>query len=373
MRRAYFLLPSSLLPSSLILVLSALLLAGCHDKAEKTAAAVARPVQVVTAAAFAWPKVVTVPATVSAVDTATLASRAGGWVTRVAVDAGAQVAPGTLLAEVGATDARSQLADAKARAATAAATLKEAAADERRYSALYRAHAASAQQYEAAERRFVAARSEVAMAAAAIATAKSNLEYAEIRAPFAGIVAEKNVWVGDFAAPGQSLFVIASGTPEIRAHVGPATYGALKVGEKAEVTIDGATRSAVVASVVAAADPKTRTHLVKLRLQGAAAAPFGAYAELHLTLGTFSALAVPATAVTRRAGLVGVFVVDKDHHTHFRLVRTGQDRDGRVEIVAGLTAGETVVAAPSADLANDSPVAPQALAPASGGAGPRRG
>jgi len=361
-------------PIALALGFSAFLLGACSEKTEKTSEAPgAPPIQVVPVTEADWPRLVSVPGTVSAVDTAVLASRAGGWVARVEVDAGAHVVQGALLAEVGAPDARGQVAEAQSRLTTAEATLSDATNDERRYSAAYRARAASAQQYEAAQRRYVAAKAEAAAAASALAVAKSNLNYAEIRAPFAGIVAEKNVWAGDFAAPGATLFVIASDQPEIRAHVGPAIYGVLKAGDQAEVVIDGKTLPAVVTRVVAAADPKSRTHLLELYLQGNATAHYGAYAELRLTLGRFPTLTVPATALARRAGLLGVFVVDKAHRAHFRLVRTGESRGGRVAIMAGLAAGETVVAAPAADLMNNSPVEPQAAAPGPASAETTRG
>ncbi|VTZ51628.1 conserved exported hypothetical protein [Methylocella tundrae] len=348
----------------LVLGLSAFLLAACSDKTEKSSAALAASsVRVVAATEVDWPRFVSVPGTVSAVDTAVLASRAGGWVARVDVDAGAHVAQGALLAEVGASTARGQIAEAQSRVTIAEATLKEATDDERRYSVVYLAHATSAQQHDAARRRLIAAKAEVVAATSALAVARSNLDYAEIRAPFAGIVAEKSVQVGDFAAPGATLFVVASDQPEISANVGPTTVGALKVGDQAEVVIDGRTLPAVLIRVVAAADPRTRTHLVKLHLQGDATAPYGAYAELRLTLGRFPMLTVPETALARRAGLLGVFVVDKGHRAHFRLVRTGEGRKGQVAIAAGLAAGETVIAAPTADLINNSPVAPQAAAP----------
>ncbi|HUI21865.1 MAG TPA: efflux RND transporter periplasmic adaptor subunit [Methylocella sp.] len=345
----------------LALGLSAFLLAACSGKPEKTSTATAAsPVQVATVAEVEWPQVVRVPGTVSAVDTAVLASRAGGWVTQVDVESGAHVAQGALLAEVGASTARGQIAEAQSRLTTAEATLKEAADDERRYSAVYLAHAISAQKNDAASQRFIAAKAEAAAATSALAVARSNLDYAEIRAPFDGIIAEKNVRAGDFAAPGAPLFVVASDQPEIRAHVGPATFGALKVGDQVDVGINGKSLAAVLTRAVAAADPRTHTHLVELHLQGDTAAPYGAYAELRLPLGRFPTLTVPATALTQRAGLLGVFVVDKADRAHFRLVRIGESREGRVPIEAGLAAGETVVVAPAADLINNSPVAPQA-------------
>lgn len=343
-------------------------LASCHDRTAATSPPQsARAVQVTTAKEISWPNAVKLPATVSAVDRAVLASRAGGWVTRVDVNAGARVLQGTLLAEVGMPDAQGRLASARSRVIAAQAALDEAATNERRDSKLYRAHAISARQYDGARRSLITAKAEVAAAHSALAVAKSNLDYAEIRAPFAGTIVEKKVSAGDFAAAGAPLFVIAGTTPEIRAYVGARIYDALKVGAAAEVVIDGKRQPATVTRVVAAADPATRTHLVELRLQDGAVAPFGAYAELHLTLGQSPQLTVPETALARRAGLTGVFVVDSGDRVHFRLVRIGDRYHGRVAIAAGLAPGEKVVAAPAANLENGIAVRPEPLGAASAG------
>ena len=331
----------------------------------------AAPVTVAEATEAEWPTIVNIPGTVSAVDTANLASRAGGWVTRVLVDAGARVAKGDLLAEVGAVDLHSQLVQAQARVATANASYGEASAEEIRYRTLNREQSVSTEQYQTMERNFLAAKAELDAATVALAAAETDLNYAEIRAPFAGIVALKNVWSGDYAAAGATLFVVAGNTPEIRAQAGPATYAALKVGAKAVVAVDGKKLPAVVTALVDAADPQTHTHLIKLRLAGAATAPYGAYAEVRLDLGKFRAITVPETALTVRAGLLSVFAVGKDHRAHLRLVRTGERENGQVAIMAGLNVGDTVIAAPSADLDNGALVAPKPAPAAPTSAAPR--
>lgn len=351
--------------------LCALVVGACERKLEKAPGAPALVVAMTKAHEVEWPKVVRVPATISAVDTAQLASRAGGWVTRVDVEAGARVAKGALLAEVGATDARGRLVEAQSRLASAQAALKEAASNERRSRALYRWGDVTAQQYEATHRRFVAATAEAEAAGAGVKVSTTNLDYAEIRAPFAGIVAEKNIRPGDFAAPGATLFVLASGEPQIRAYVGPETFSAVKIGDRAKAVAGGATLTAIVTLASAAADPKTHMHLIELRPEGPIRAPYGAYAELRLTLGRARQLVVPSSALIRRAGLLGAFVVDSTQHAHFRLVRAGRTHDSLVAIEAGLVAGEIVVAAPPSSLENDSPVVAKADAHAAMDGSPR--
>lgn len=330
-------------------------------------------VRVTAARMLAWPKTVTVPATVSAVDVAVLASRSGGWVTQVDIESGQHVAQGEPLVAVGLPAARDRLAVAKARVSVAQASLNEAAANEHRYSVLVRTHATSPREYESVHRAFVAAKAELAAAQSTLSVARSDMDYADIRAPFDGTVVDKRVLRGTFAAAGAPLLTIAGTHPEIRAHVGPAVLRQLKLGETAEVDIGGTHQRATIRRIVDGADPVTRTHLIELYLPQGAAAPYGAYAELHLTIGRDQQLTVPVAALTRRAGMLGVFVVDKADHARFRLVRIGSGNDRDVAVVAGLAASETVVVSPPANLTNDSPVRPQASALAAPSGNPVHG
>ncbi|MCI4678727.1 efflux RND transporter periplasmic adaptor subunit [Rhodoblastus acidophilus] len=356
-RRGLFLV-GALLAAALAYVAVERALTPASEEALNVAPA-ATPVRIADAVATQWPTSVTIPGNVSAVDTANIASRSGGLVTRVLVDAGAQVTKGQLLAEVGTADAHAQIAQAQARVDTAQAVLKQVSAEYDRYNTLHEKQFASTAQFQQAERQYLAARAELDAADRGLSAAQTDIGYAEIRAPFDGIVAQKSVWPGDYANPGTTLFVVASATPEIRASAGPATFAALKVGDAAVVRVNGQDLPAKVTSLVDAADPQTRTHLVKLWLDRGAAAPFGSYAEVRFNLGQTPALSVPEAALTERAGLVGVFVVGKDDHAHLRLVRAGAHAGGQVAIMAGLKAGDRVILSPPADLENGSPVSPQ--------------
>lgn len=329
-----------------ILAPAAILLVACgRGPATGSVAAGASPATVLVKSIVVT-DTVTTPGTVVGSEHAELASRAGGRVTRVAVNAGERVARGQLLLEVDPSASEAQVAQAQAQAATARADADQAARDFARYQALYKEKAVSLHEFEEMRDRREVTAAAAAAAATALGAARTALGYAVIRAPFAGVVAAKNVRAGDFAAPGAPLIVLDGGTPEIETRVGEALLASVHLGEDVAVTVDGQQYPARVIERVSAADPVTRTHLVKLALAADTSLASGTYASVAFPLATRPALVVPTSAVLERAGLAGVFVVNAEGFAAYRLVRTGALHGSDTEILAGLALGERVVAAP---------------------------
>jgi hypothetical protein len=86
----------------------------------------------------------------------------------------------------------------------------------------------------------------------------------------------------------------------------------------------------------------THTYAVKLDI-AAPGLKSGAFARILFPTGKRSVLAVPEAAVLERAGIVGVFVVDAQGAAQYRMVRTGGEVNGQVEILSGINPGEKVV------------------------------
>jgi len=325
---------------------------------ETTAGATVRAA-VITVTVAPLAQSVSVPGVVIGSEHAELASSAGGRVTRVYVSAGQRVARGARLVDVDPAAGRAALAQAQAQDAAARAAAQQAAHDFKRYQALYTEHAVSPQEFEEMQHRHATTAAAAQAADAALDAARAALGYAELRAPFAGVVAAKNVRSGDFAAPGSPLIVLDGGRPQVETRVSSEMLREIKPGDRAEVDIDGHNLSGTVIERVTAADPVTHTHLVKLALPQSAAVNSGAYASVSFVVGSHAALAVPDTAVIERAGLTGVFVVDDKNRAHFRMVRVGSARGGFSDILAGLAAGERVVVAPGAEMGNGTRVQPE--------------
>lgn len=295
---------------------------------------------------------VSLPGTVRGADTALLTARTGGRVTRLAVEAGDRVAANALLLEVDPADARAALADAQAKLTSARADWQQAEADEKRYAALLAQEAVTKREYEQVRHRLDAARAAREAARQGVAAARQRVGYAVVKAPFAGVVADRRVDAGDVVPPGAPLLTIAGGRPEVRVYAGEALFTQLTPSTPVSVSVGGKTLRADIAQLVAAADPATHTHLVKLTLAAGTSATIGAYATATFTTATAEALTIPASAVTTRAGLIGAFVVDDDGTAHFRELRLGRSADGRTVVAAGVGPGERVVAAPTPAIGN---------------------
>ena len=187
------------------------------------------------------------------------------------------------------------------------------------------------------------------------AEASAVAEHALVRAPFAGVVTAKLVDVGDAAMPGQPLLMLeAPGAFRFEARVPEvADARALSIGSSVPVRLDGLGRelAATVVEVQPVSDEATRTQLVKLALPRAPGLRSGAFGRLLLTTGQATGVTVPAHAVVRRGQLEGVFVVSAGGGSaRLQLIRSARERDGRVEISAGLSGGELLVLGETADL-----------------------
>jgi multidrug efflux pump subunit AcrA (membrane-fusion protein) len=182
-------------------------------------------------------------------------------------------------------------------------------------------------------------------AEAAQAGARVAVGHASIAAPLDGAVVSKTAEVGALAAPGVPLLTLDEERYRLEVAVEESEVRRLSVGSLATVAVDavGLERPARVVEVVPAADPGSRTFVVKLELPAVPGLRAGLYGRAAIPLGERSALTVPASALVVRGQLEGVFVVGADRVARLRVVRTGRRTGDVVEVLSGVTEGESVV------------------------------
>lgn len=275
---------------------------------------------------------------------ATLEAKTGGHIEQLPVALGQHVKNGELIALLDSSDLKARLDQAEA-------SQEQAARNWHRVSALFHQQAATRAEYDDAQAR-------ERVADAAVAEARAMLAYAQVVAPFDGVVTKKWVDVGDLASPGKPLVDIEDPTQlQLQADVPDVIASGVASGRHLGVRVDALNQEicGTVAEISPAADPATHTFRIKMDLPATPGLMSGQFARVEVPAGESDALLVPDSAVVERGELEILFVV-ADGHARLRLVKTGRHIAGQVEILSGLDAGETVVTSGAGDLTDGQPV-----------------
>lgn len=374
-------------------LLSALLLlgAGCgQDSAQPSKPAEPPTVQGVAVEAAATAEILETTealGTVRARTVTAVSSRIMGRILALHAREGSAVEAGRLLvelddsdiaaqlkrAEAGLSQAESGLAELERAEAAAAAALAAAEAQRElaastlaRYRTLAERKAVAPQELDEVTARHKAAAAEVARAAAegevvrarrhqiraAMETARAEIAgvqvlrtHTKIAAPTAGVVTATHAEVGAMAGPGLPLLTLESGRHWLEIAVPESQLAGLRPGQSLRIAVDGAGLSlaAPVAEILPVTDPATRTATVRIGLPAAPALRSGLFGRAWIPTGRRPALLVPRRSVVLRGQLQGLYVVGQDSIARFRLIQTGPDHADRVEVLAGLAAGERIV------------------------------
>jgi multidrug efflux pump subunit AcrA (membrane-fusion protein) len=125
----------------------------------------------------------------------------------------------------------------------------------------------------------------------------------------------------------------------------------LRVGQAVALRLPGGgTARGKVRMLAPTIDPQSRFGIVYVDVLGNGEARAGMFARGEFGLGESQALTVPRQSVVVRDGFSYVFVVGPDKRVQGRKVATGRREGDRIEIVEGLDADATVVAAGAAFL-----------------------
>jgi RND family efflux transporter MFP subunit len=351
-------------------------LAGCGEAPREKSSASSSPVvavSTVTATTETWPSIYEATGTVRARTSAVISARLMGYVREVKVQAGDHVREGQMLvtldtrdldvssrrAEAAREEVRTAVPEADSAVAAAKANLDLAQVTFGRMQDLFQKRSISSQEFDEASAKLKAAQAAYEMAQARRLQLNSKLaqvdqevrstevtrSYANVLAPFAGVVTAKSVEPGSLALPGTPLLTIErEGAYRLEASVEESHLAAIRVGQPVSVTLDSVDRSieARVSEIVPAVDAASRAYTIKIDLPALPALRSGVFGRAAFQLGSRSLLAIPAGAVSERGQLQSVLVADNGV-ARTRLITAGQKVKDRVEVLSGLSAGEKVI------------------------------
>lgn len=208
-------------------------------------------------------------------------------------------------------------------------------------------------------------RVQLAQAQSAVTTKLSVIAKKNIRAPFDGKLGIRLVDLGQYLAEGSAIVSLQMLDPIYVDFTLPEQHLAdLTIGQNLTITVQaypGKTFSGEISAINPAIEVGTRSITIRATLANPEQIlrP-GMFADVHvLSSRTQEVLTLPDTAITYNPYGESVFVIqsgEKDLTVQRRQIETGETREGRVQIIKGLQAGERVVSAGQVKLRNDMPV-----------------
>ncbi len=318
-------------------------------------------VHVITPHADSNPQVLPLPGNIAAWYEASIHSQVAGYVKSWSKDIGAKVKKGEVLAEIDTPELDERLAQAREELGRAQANLSLAKVTAERWAALRSSSAVSKQSSDEKASDEKVKQADVGAATANLDRLKAQKVFAQIVAPFDGVVTARNIDIGAYVAPdrtSESLFKVAD-IHEVRVYVNvPQIYSArLKPGMKAAITTPqwpGRNFEATITTTSNAIGAQTGSLLVELdRLNEDGALYPGSYAEVRFELPVDSAeLRIASNALSFDEHGTRVATVDKDDRVKFKTVVIAKDFGSEVAIASGLSADDRIIDNPSETLTN---------------------
>lgn len=389
-----------LLAAGSLLAVSVLASACGADSAAATAAPKPEPLEIaaVKVESRAIDRYLRVTGSLTADEQAEVSAEATGRIVATPVERGTRVAQGALLVRVSDTETSAQLLEAEANASqiearlglapdqpfdaskvpdvmAAKSSLELAEAEFARIGSLLEQKVVSQSEYDQRRTQVEAARQQYRVAQnaaeqsyrslqaarARVALARKSSADTSIRAPFAGLVAERLVSVGDYVTRGTRVATIVRIDPmRVELTVPEQSVALVKPGQDVRLTVDAYPGEQFTAKV-RFVSPSLRTDQRALTVEAVAANSDGRLKPgLFVSASiqqpaTAAALLVPATAVETISGTSRVYVVKGDK-VEERIVTTGETIAQQVEITSGLAAGDVVASEPKGRLLDGAPV-----------------
>ena len=294
--------------------------------------------------------------------TASIRAEVAGSVIAVLLDPGSPVTKGTPLVRIDDSGIRDAMLSARSGLTQAELANDIARREQDRAEKLFAAGAIAQNAVEMARRASLGAQASLDDAKARVANAQKNLDNTVVKAPYDGIVSERQVNPGDVVVPGAPLVtVVDPSTMRLEGAVPADQLGAIRVGAPVSFTVTGypgRSFTGTVSNIYPSADPGTRQVRLYARIpntnRGLVA---GLFATGRVANKSHTGLVVPLNAVDER-GLGPTVTRLRGGKAELVAVTLGtrDDATEKVEITSGVAAGDTLLLGAAAGITPGTPI-----------------
>jgi len=281
-----------------------------------------------------------------------------GKITRLYVEEGSIVKPGSMIAELDPDEAYLNLNIAQASVEKAKSIMKEADARLKRFTDLKEKGYVSHIDFDSIQKEYNVAYASLKEAESSLSLAKLNYNYSFIRSPIAGVVTSMPVKVGETTLTGALAgalvaHVVSMEDLYIEAFIDEADVAKVKLGQQVNITMDAYLGKVfkgevyLISPVVLGGKQETRTFEVRTRIkEKEIIVKPGMSADVEIVVDNIkSALVIPSSAVMEKNGKKFVFI-KRDSTARIIPVDIGQFNWNFTEIKSGVKEGDVVIANP---------------------------
>lgn len=294
--------------------------------------------------------VLSVSGKIEAVQSANLSTRMMGHVRKIHANVGDQVKKGQLIISINNVDLSAKLAQVNAGIAEAKVAFMNAEKDYDRYSSLFKDRSATQKELDDITAQYEMAKARLESAEQMKNEVLAQFSYANIRSPFDGVVTNKFINVGDLASPGMPLMQVETQSGfQVIARVPETEISDVPMDVQVEVFIKSLD-TLVTGKVIEVSTSARNTggqYLVKITLDDTEAKVLsGMFATVLIPVDkpiTGTVIFIPESAIIERGQLTGVFTVSQSNTALLRWLRLGRKMGENVEVLSGLSSGETLI------------------------------
>lgn len=294
---------------------------------------------------------------VEAVQQSAISAQVSGRITQLAVKAGDRVQKGQLLVKIDSQAAAQQAKVGQAQVSSARAQLDVARKEFERQQYLFKKNYLSQAALDQAEAQFKASEAALRGSSAQAGAAETQTGFYTLSAPYSATIAEVSGTVGEMALPGKPLLTLYDPS-EMRVVASLPQSKVAQLSSSAVVRLELSAlpqaqrwQQARSVTVLPTADSGSQSVQVRLALPDSTArfTP-GMFARAHFPLAADrqTRLLVPLRAVVRRTELTALYVLMPNAQLQLRQIRLGQQQGDEIEVLAGVSAGESVALDPVA-------------------------
>lgn len=305
------------------------------------------------------PTFLTASGVVEAVNSATLSTRMMGFVDKTHVNVGDKVTKGQLLISINNADLSAKQAQANAGITEAQAAYENAEKDYQRFKNLYEDNSATRKELDDMQAHYNMAKARLEGAKAMHSEVNSQFAYADLRAPFNGVVTSRMIEEGDMANPGVPLITIeAPGDYEVMASIPESEISKVKSGTEVNVFVRSlqAEVKGKVTEVSTSAKNTGGQYLVKVKLDSTDKNILsGMYATVRFPVENSydtSAILIPKKALVHKGELTGIYTLSQSNTAILRWLRLGREYGENVEVLSGLSTDEKYIVSAESKIIN---------------------